>query len=182
MRIAVVFLTLFATQALGQMFDFRHAADDPEVLALLQDLAVRGANQPGDLEVAAFIVLKADGGVSCLLWPHSANMRSEHYQGRIPEGTVAIAHTHPLYAPQASGGDVAQSKRIGLPIYVLTRWNLSVVDPSSGERVALIERKSWIRSMGKRSTCKTGWSNAAVAQRADGNSSVVMKVSGSSDH
>jgi len=164
------------------MFDFRHAADDPEVLALLQDLAARGAYQPDDVEVAAFIVLKADGGVSCLLWPSSMSVRSAHYQGRIPEGTVAIAHTHPGYAPQASRGDVDQSKRIGLPIYVLTRRELSVVDPSSGERVALIEGKSWIRSMGKRSTCKTGWSNAAVAQRADGNSSVAMKVSGSSDH
>jgi len=160
-RIAVVLLTLLATQAFGQMFDFRRAAEDQEVLALLQDLAVRGASQPGNFEVAAFIVLKADGAVSCLLWPRSASVQSANYQGRIPDGTVAIAHTHPIYAPEASSGDVAQSKRIGLPIYVLTRLNLSVVDPSSGERVALIERKSWIRSMGQRRECQRRWLNAA---------------------
>jgi hypothetical protein len=60
--------------------------------------------------------------------------------------------------------------------------NLSVVDPSSGERVALIERKSWIRSMGQRRECQRRWLNAAEAQRADGNASVAMKVSASSDH
>jgi hypothetical protein len=81
-----------------------------------------------------------------LLWPHTANLRSEHYEGEIPAGTVALAHTHPLFAERPSKGDVAESMRIRLPIYVITRWHLYVVDPQSGERVALIANRSWMGS------------------------------------
>jgi hypothetical protein len=162
---AILLVTLFAEVLCGQTFEFRNAAADPLVLGLMQDLAGRGAQKINDLEVAAFIVRESSGAFSCLLWPHSANIRSERYRGRIPAGTVAVAHTHPLYAPQPSGGDVAESKRIGLPIYVLTRWDLYVVDPSSGQRVALIERKNWTPQRGKRCECKTVWSNPAEAQQ-----------------
>ena len=127
-------------------FDLRRAADDPEVLAFLQDLALRGSHQVDQQEVAAFIVQDESGATSCLLWPHTANVRSEHYRGAIPAGTVAVAHTHPLFAEQPSRGDVAESKRIGLPIYVITRWHLYVVDPQSGESIALVRQSSWMQS------------------------------------
>src|SRR5581483_1901773 len=83
---------------------------------MLQDLAVRGSSKVDDLEVAAFIVKGPDGAVRCLMWPHTANRRAEEYHGSVPEGTVAIAHTHPLFAELPSRGDVEQSKRIGLPM------------------------------------------------------------------
>ncbi|HEX9160796.1 MAG TPA: hypothetical protein VF980_03740 [Thermoanaerobaculia bacterium] len=119
--------------------------DHPDVLMVLCDLANRGARLVDQQEVAAFIVQDASGAISCVLWPHTANTRSEHYDGRIPAGTVALAHTHPLFAEHPSNGDVAESKRLGLPIYVITRWNLYVTDPHSGEHVALIARKNWVQ-------------------------------------
>ena len=154
MRFAILLLAIYATEASADSFDFRRAADDPQVLKSLQDLAVRGANLADDQEVAAFIVRDASGGTTCRLWPHTANLRSEHYRGGIPTGAVAVAHTHPLYAEQPSRGDVAESKRIGLPIYVITRWNLYVVDPRTGERVLLIVHKNWMRG-GSRNQCQS---------------------------
>jgi hypothetical protein len=152
MRFAVV-IAFVASQSFGQSFDFRGTVDDPHVLSLLQDLAGRGATKIGGLEVAAFIVQEPDGGFSCLLWPSSATVLSEHY-GTIPAGTVAVAHTHPFDFEHPSSRDVDESKRIGLPIYVLTRWHLFAVDPSSGEHVELIRQKDWMRG-GVRHECRS---------------------------
>src|SRR5439155_21802873 len=99
-----------------------------------------------DREIAAFLVQDASGSIASVKWPHTAAARTERYHGVIPARTVAIAHTHPTYAPLPSRGDVAQAMRIGLPIYVITRWSLYVVDPTSGACVALIEHKDWMRS------------------------------------
>jgi proteasome lid subunit RPN8/RPN11 len=129
---------------LALTFDIRHSADDSRVLAVLRDLAMRGAQQPNEQEVAAFVVRDADGSISTVMWPHTANRRSEHYDGTIPVGTVAIAHTHPLFAERPSRGDIEQARRIGLPVYVITRWNLYVVD-STGTVVPLIKQKNWAR-------------------------------------
>ncbi len=79
---------------------------DPRLLKPLQELAIRGAYQVDQQEVAAFIVQDASGVISTVLWPHTANARSEHYRGAIPAGTVAIAHTYPLYAERPSRGDI----------------------------------------------------------------------------
>jgi proteasome lid subunit RPN8/RPN11 len=126
-------------------FDFRQAAGDPQVLAIFQDLAARGARQFDQQEVAAFIVRDDEGSITSVLWPHTANRMSERYDGVIPGGTVAIAHTHPYYAELPSRADVEQSKKIGLPIYVISRRNVFVVDPSSGESIAIIRNKGWMR-------------------------------------
>jgi hypothetical protein len=123
--------------------DLRHSIDDPRFLAVLQDIAHRGAFQIDQQEVAAFLVRDANGTISSVMWPHSADRRSEHYDGAIPAGTVAIAHTHPWQADQhPSRGDVEQARKIGLPIYVVTRSNLYVVD-SSGEVIELFARTNW---------------------------------------
>ena len=137
MWLTVLFLAVY--------FDVRNSANDPQVLAALQNLAARGAHQVDQQEVAAFLVRDANGAVSCVMWPHTANRRSEHYEGAVPAGTVAIAHTHPIFAERPSRGDIEQAKKIGLPIYVVTRWNLYVVD-ATGEVVRLIAQKNWSRS------------------------------------
>ena len=137
---------LAAVLLLALSFDVRHSADDPRVLAVLQDIAHRGAYQTDQQEVAAFLVRDANGVISSVFWPHTANRRSEHYDGAIPAGTVAIAHTHPWQADQhPSRGDIAQAMKIGMPIYVVTRLNLYVVE-STGEVIALFERTNWTHS------------------------------------
>jgi len=162
-------LVLLLLALLDRPFDFHTAAADPDVLGMLQDLAVRGSSKVDDLEVAAFIVKGPDGAVRCLMWPHTANRRAEEYHGSVPEGTVAIAHTHPLFAELPSRGDVEQSKRIGLPIYVITRWHLYAVDPASGERVQLIRQKNWTRTASKRCHCQDAWLPQPAEARGQGN-------------
>jgi len=128
-------------------FDVRRGANDSQVLAVMQDIALRGAQQPDQQEVAAFLVRDANGAISSVPWPLTADRRSEHYRGVVPAGTVAIAHTHPIFAERPSSGDIAQARKIGLPIYVITRWNLYVVD-AKGAVTSLIEKKNWTRSAG----------------------------------
>src|SRR5437763_584689 len=107
-------------------FDVRQSAGDPQLLAALQQIAAQGARQIAaqgarqidQQEVAAFLVRDGNGAVSCVMWPHTASRRSEHYEGAVPLGTVAIAHTHPTFAERPSRGDIEQAKKIGLPIYV----------------------------------------------------------------
>jgi hypothetical protein len=120
---------------------------DPSLLGLLQQVGYRGASEFFDeMEAGAFIVRQSDGGYALVPWPaNTADVRSAHYVGVIPAGTVAIAHTHPFQAEQPSKGDIAQAKKIGLPIYVISRWSLYVAEPS-GEVIGLIVRKNWQRS------------------------------------
>ena len=141
---ALLFAIRFSASTAGS-FDVRRAVNDPQVLAVMQDMALRGAYQPDQQEVAAFLVRDLNGAISSVLWPHTANRRSEHYDGVIPARTVAIAHTHPIFAERPASGDIAQAKKIGLPIYVITRWNLYVVD-ATGAVMPLIEKKNWAHS------------------------------------
>jgi hypothetical protein len=134
-----------AALLLAIVFDVHSAVADPQALAAMQQVAERGARMPDQQEVAAFIVRAEDGTLSCVMWPHTANRRSEHYRGDVPAGTVAIAHTHPIFAEHPSRGDVEQAKRIGLPIYVITRWSLYVVD-ADGTVTPLIVHRDWTRS------------------------------------
>lgn len=161
MHTAVILLALFAP------FDLAGAAG-PEMLGILSDVSQRGARQRDDMEVAVFIVKAPDGRLSCLLWPHTASIRSARYDGAIPIGTIALAHTHPLYAEKPSRGDVALAQRMGLPIYVVTRWHLYVVDPTTGLSVELIRQKNWTRD-NPRCSCKAlPTAGVAVAIQSSG--------------
>jgi len=128
MRVTVLLFAICLSASAADSFDVRRAVDDPQVLAMMQDIALRGAHQLDQQEVAAFIVRDANGAIASELWPHTANRRSEHFNGVVPAGTVAIAHTHPIFAERPSSGDIDQARKIGLPIYVITRWALYVVD------------------------------------------------------
>jgi len=140
-----VHLAIFILALLNPPFDFR-TADNPALLGILRALAIRGAYTTNDMEVAAFVIRNSDGELACLPWPHTASVRAAHYQGAIPPGTVAVAHTHPRQFERPSSGDIEQAKRIGLPIYVISRWYLYVIDPSSGASITLITQKNWMRS------------------------------------
>jgi proteasome lid subunit RPN8/RPN11 len=120
-------------------------SENLQLLAALRDLRTRGLMQTDQREVAAFVVRRDDGSLNIVMWPHSANFRSERYEGAVPAGTVAIAHTHPPQADQRpSRGDIEQAKKIGMPIYVVTRWNLWVAD-AHGDVHELVARTDWSR-------------------------------------
>jgi len=82
-----------------------------------------------DYERAAFIIRGADGELSLVNWSEDHLFRQARWTGRIPENVVAVMHTHPLRFPRPSVNDIAQSQRIGMPIYVVTRMSLCSADP-----------------------------------------------------
>ena len=86
---------------------------------------IRAAMSPliddlGRVERAAFVVRKADGQVGLVVWP-SSETDSAMWVGPIPEGTVAIAHTHPYWRPRPSNVDVVTARNVKMPVYVVTR-------------------------------------------------------------
>jgi hypothetical protein len=148
MRVAFLILGLIPASyfpAQPTPFDFRRA-DNEALMDILRDLGVKGAHLPDETEIGAFIVRHADGELSSVLWPRTFSRRSARYDGAMPPGVVAMAHTHPLHFPHPSLVDVEEAGRIGLPSYVVSRWDVFVIDPSSGKSIALITNDSWMRS------------------------------------
>ena len=160
MHTALILIAMFACNSAT-------AGADPEMLGILSDVYQRDAWRTDGTEVAVFIVRTPDGRLSCLLWPHTDSVRSAHYDGPIPPGTIALAHSHPIHSlERPSRGDVVQAQRIGLPIYVVTRWCLYVVDPLTGQSVELIQQKNWTRGNPRCSCSAFQTAGVSVAVRS----------------
>jgi hypothetical protein len=145
-------LVSWADSSAADGFDL-HRLDDPSLVAALQHVAWLGLRRPdGNTEVAAFLV-EHEGGVECVLWPHTMSFKSATFAGAPPRGTIAIVHTHPPTIPEPSAGDVARARQLGLASYVVTRWEVHVIDPASGQVLTLLRRQDWLRN-GSRSACK----------------------------
>lgn len=92
-------------------------------------------------ESAAFLVLRR-GRFDCVSWPFGGELNAARYRGKIPDGTVAIIHTHPDNDSEPSRQDMAEAGRLGVPVYVVTRAGVTVASPSQG-RVAITRDRSW---------------------------------------
>jgi RHS repeat-associated protein len=80
------------------------------------------------------------GTYNCMRWPWSATNKKETWNGPVPEGSVAIAHTHPTRVPSSSGtaasawpssGDEDTAKHLGMPIYVISDIGVTKYDPKT---------------------------------------------------
>lgn len=76
-------------------------------------------------ERAAFVTRDEDGNYHLVFWPFLRELRRASYFGKFPRNVVAIVHTHPNGEALPSEGDRELARRIGLPIYVLTRTCVS---------------------------------------------------------
>ncbi len=142
MDIALVTLTLAATVSLIRDPIFGSEAG----LTFSREL-LRGS-QFGGTEGAAFVVDRGDGELACLVWPHTHQYHQETFNGAMPPGTVAIIHTHPMRVPMPSPQDIRESRRVGIPIYVLTPTRVTKAVPTSASPVT-VHRGTWlIRSNG----------------------------------
>lgn len=131
---------------------------DPRVLAFFDDLFRRGGVGSRNEERAAFLTI-ANGRFGCLLWPASRDFRRETFQGTIPKGTFAIVHTHPNHITPASLQDRATAKQTGLPLFTVTRSNISLIDPSTGAETWPVRRTDWRKTAipagsSERSSCR----------------------------
>ena len=78
------------------------------------------------IERAAFAVRDQDGRTRFVRWPLKWQARRAVYRGSIPPNAFAIVHTHPNDYPHPSNDDVAAARSLGIPVYVVTRWAVSV--------------------------------------------------------
>src|SRR5436190_8255978 len=76
-------------------------------------------------ERAGFLVI--DGGRFHLeMWPPSHQFHAESWHGVIPNGTVAVIHTHPPSQPMPSMQDRGEAERVGIPMLVITPTSVSL--------------------------------------------------------
>lgn len=142
----------------GTRLDSHSLLDDFDAAALFLDLFRKGGYGANDLERAAFLVRDERGGWGCLLWPRTGRFRSEAFRGLVPEGTVAIIHTHPNQIASASANDMRQAVNTGLPLYTITWGAITVVDPATGKEHFVRRRNDWKKvipvSHQKKATCR----------------------------
>ena len=94
--------------------------EQPQATRCFDRLLVLGGNGHRQIERAAFLVYR-DGNVDCVIWPASRMHRAERWEGAVPDGTIAIAHTHPNDRPELSEHDRELSRELGIPVFVVTR-------------------------------------------------------------
>ena len=80
-------------------------------------------------ERAAFLVLQHDGSVVCHDWPPTFEFRAERWSGALPDGTIAIAHTHPPRIRQPSRDDLHTAATVGVPVFVVTDSSIAMAMP-----------------------------------------------------
>jgi proteasome lid subunit RPN8/RPN11 len=98
-------------------------------------------------EQGAFIVRTEQGLLYFVTWPPSEEMDRLRWHGRFPNGTIAIVHTHPSWAREASKPDTRTARRAGIPVYVVTRSRISRT--TGGESTVVVEG-DWAARYGTR--------------------------------
>ena len=91
---------------------------------------VRRNGVDDQFERGAFLILRTDG-LSMMEWPFERRYRTAHWRGTVPQGVVAVIHTHPNEYPHPSSTDRAEARRLALPVFVATRGRLCVATPSN---------------------------------------------------
>lgn len=115
-------------------------AGDPRVREQLWIL-LRGAFYGhAKLEEAAFVVRNPDGELGIVRWPSTGVPNESRWLGAFPEGTVAIAHTHPNGFPEPSRADKRTAKTRRMPVYVITR--LKITKTTGGASITIV-RGDW---------------------------------------
>jgi proteasome lid subunit RPN8/RPN11 len=118
-----------------------HRADDRLPARLREDRTLAqcfaqmlGATRfgAGNEERGAFIVVSADGRRRCQHWSSRAQRRVE-WRGVIPEGTIAVAHTHPATAPLPSDADRKTAMALHLPLIVIAPFRVTAVLPDGSQ-------------------------------------------------
>ncbi len=93
--------------------------NDPTIRGYFADLLRQGGFGHWKTERAAFLV-----------------------RDEIPDGTVAIIHTHPAELPLGSTGDQRTAVKLSVPIFVLTPLNIYLITPR-GVSVPVVENRPW---------------------------------------
>ena len=110
---------------------------EPQVQTLMQNLLGTPRSGFEHREEAAFIVRSASGNFYSIEWPSDGQLDSARWEGSFPEGTVAIAHTHPTHLPEPSSIDITVARKAHVPVYVVTPMRITRTD--GGEPIVVGE-------------------------------------------
>ena len=100
-----------------------------DVRACASRLTTLANTGQSNIERAAFLILQDDGSFSCKVWREPGQWRRASFSGRIPDGTVAIMHTHPPDSPEPSAHDEKEATRLDAPVIVVCRGQLALALP-----------------------------------------------------
>jgi proteasome lid subunit RPN8/RPN11 len=109
--------------------------DDATVASLAREMLDR-AGISEELEHGAFIVAGENGEPRLVHWVSRLAFREARWRGPLPDGVLAVIHTHPHKSPLPSSQDALEARRLGMPFYVVSRSSLSVVGPDGRVRRA----------------------------------------------
>lgn len=116
---------------------------DPTALDMFSRVLRLGLFGFRDEESAAFIVKRNDQ-LQCIIWPPTNEFHRASYRQALPEGVVAIVHTHPMSSPRPSSVDRETAQRLGIPIYAINLANIYQVD-ALGRVIAHVRNRQWAR-------------------------------------
>ena len=112
-------LALLLAAALDLASPPAHDLASPQAHFWFAELLADGGYGRLGRERAAFLIREDDGTLTLEPWP-GGGFRHATFRGAVPPRTIAILHTHPANAPQPSAHDVAEAKRLGIAIVVIT--------------------------------------------------------------
>lgn len=100
-------------------------------------------------ERAAWVVEDAAREARWLAWPNARGYLRARWEGPIPPSVVAIVHTHPaIVDPKPSEQDVETARRLGVPVYTVSRSGIWKAVPE-GSVVRVDDARWW-------SGCRSG--------------------------
>ncbi|MFI5120431.1 MAG: hypothetical protein ACHQM4_08465 [Thermoanaerobaculia bacterium] len=93
-------------------------------------------------ERAAWVLAADAGHERWQAWPDEHGYLRAHWTGPIPADAVAIVHTHPVVVdPRPSPQDIETARRVGVPIYTVSRAGIWKVEPDGS--IAAVDDKRW---------------------------------------
>jgi proteasome lid subunit RPN8/RPN11 len=115
-------------------------AHDPTVRGALWKLLEDAHYGHAEMEEAMFIVRGTDGVLSFVRWHPTGAAHQAQWNAAVPQGTIAIAHTHPNTLPRPSTNDIRTAMQANLPVYVVTRTKIT---KTSGGETSVVLKGEW---------------------------------------
>jgi hypothetical protein len=95
-------------------------------------------------ERAAWVLAVDAGHVRWQAWPDGRGYLRARWKGPVPADAVAIVHTHPAVVdPRPSPQDLESARRVGVPIYTVSRAGIWKAEPD-GSVVTVDDRRWWV--------------------------------------
>jgi hypothetical protein len=91
---------------------------------------------PARTEESAWILKNPYNNYSTIRWPATGKKNAHFWRGPVPNGVVALAHTHTVKAySKPSRMDISESKRLQIPFYIISDKGIWIVDQGNVKKI-----------------------------------------------